>query len=242
MPLLDHFHPPLSETRHWESFHARWASAIADALNESLLPAGYYAEEQVHVGGRVEIDVATFERDAQTRNSSPPGGTATMAVQVWTPPAPELVMPAVFPDSIEVLVFNGESGPTLVAAVELISPANKDRPETRRAFAAKCASYLQMGVGLVIVDTVTSRQGNLHNELVRLMETGEQFAVTETPLYGTAYRPVRGPSTENIEVWMKPLSIGRPLPTLPLAIDNGVVLPLDLESTYTDARARRRMQ
>lgn len=44
MPLLDHFHPPLSDTRHWGSFHARWAAAIADELNERLLPAGYYAD------------------------------------------------------------------------------------------------------------------------------------------------------------------------------------------------------
>jgi hypothetical protein len=68
MPLLDHFHPPLSETRHWESFHARWAAAIADELNDKLLPAGYYAEEQVHFGGRVEIDVATFDREFSSNN------------------------------------------------------------------------------------------------------------------------------------------------------------------------------
>jgi len=34
MQLLDHFHPPLSMVRHWESFHARWAAAIADVLND----------------------------------------------------------------------------------------------------------------------------------------------------------------------------------------------------------------
>jgi len=45
MPLLDHFHPPLAPRRHWESFHVNWAGAIADALNESLLPEGYFAEE-----------------------------------------------------------------------------------------------------------------------------------------------------------------------------------------------------
>jgi hypothetical protein len=38
MPLLDHFHPPRSERRHWEAFHARWASAIADDLNDNVLP------------------------------------------------------------------------------------------------------------------------------------------------------------------------------------------------------------
>ena len=58
--FLDHFHPPLSTVRHWESFHARWASAIADVLNDALLPTEYFAEVQVHVGSRVEVDVGTF--------------------------------------------------------------------------------------------------------------------------------------------------------------------------------------
>ena len=60
MPLLDHFHPPLFPRRHWESFHVNWAGAIADSLNEFLLPDGYFAEEHAHAGARVEIDVATF--------------------------------------------------------------------------------------------------------------------------------------------------------------------------------------
>ena len=47
MPLLDHFHPPLSLERHWESFHAAWAGSLADALNRRL-PGGYFAEEQAH--------------------------------------------------------------------------------------------------------------------------------------------------------------------------------------------------
>ena len=50
-----------------------------------------------------------------------------------------------------------EGGARLVAAIELVSPANKDRAAHRRAFAT-CASHLCQGVGLVIVDIVTSWQ------------------------------------------------------------------------------------
>lgn len=50
MPLLDHFHAPLAPQRHWESFHVNWAGAIADSLNEHLLPEGYFAEEHAHLG------------------------------------------------------------------------------------------------------------------------------------------------------------------------------------------------
>ena len=43
MHLRDHFRPPLSERRHWHSFHSAWATFLASALNDKL-PAGYFAE------------------------------------------------------------------------------------------------------------------------------------------------------------------------------------------------------
>ncbi len=60
MPLLDHFHPPLSAERRWESFHSSWATKLADALTERWLPPSYIAEEHAHLGPSVEIDVAPF--------------------------------------------------------------------------------------------------------------------------------------------------------------------------------------
>ena len=30
MPLLDHFHPPVSERRSWEGFHSLWVAALVD--------------------------------------------------------------------------------------------------------------------------------------------------------------------------------------------------------------------
>jgi hypothetical protein len=241
MPLLDHFHPPLSAYRHWEAFHARWAGSISDSLNNDLLPAGYFAEAQVHVGSRVEIDVASFDANGSERAGALRGGTAILPAQVWAPPAPAQVMPAIFPDSLEVLLFNSEAGPTLVAAVELVSPGNKDRAETRRAFATKCASYLQQGVGLMIVDVVTNRQANLHNELVHLLEKSDQFLLPPELLYATAYRPVRRPANDQIEIWTATLAVGQSLAVLPLALDKGICVPLDLEATYTEACQRSRL-
>jgi hypothetical protein len=64
MPLLDYFHPPLSNERRWESFHSSWATRIAADLTERWLPPNYIAEEHVHLGPSVEIDVATFVCDS----------------------------------------------------------------------------------------------------------------------------------------------------------------------------------
>ena len=36
MPLLDHFHPPVSERRSWEGFHGLWAAALVEKLNREL--------------------------------------------------------------------------------------------------------------------------------------------------------------------------------------------------------------
>jgi hypothetical protein len=244
MPLRDHFHPPLSELRHWESFHSRWASAIADYLDAEVLPEGYFAEVQVHVGNRVEVDIAAFEDQTASVStlvdSSEPIQAGTKA-SVWAPPVPTMKWPAQFPDRVEVLVFQAEAGPTLVSAVELVSPRNKDRPQSRRDFAVKCASALKQGVGLVIVDIVTSRRANLHNDLASLLDMPAESHLDDSPQYAASYQPVQSEAGAEIHIWHETLSLGRPLPELPLPLDKGQSVPLDLEGTYEQTCLRMRL-
>jgi hypothetical protein len=241
MPLLDHFHPPLSEERHAEGFHSKWANSLVDHLNESWLPAGYFAEPQVHYGPRVEIDAATFqEPTAATVGST--SGTATLPARVWTPAAPTLVMPATFPDTLEVQIISREAGPVLVAAIELVSPVNKDREQHRRAFLLKCASYLCQGISVLMVDIVTSRHANLHNELVGLLPESDAFVLPSPSfLYAVAYRPIQRGETAQTEVWLAPLAVGHPLPVMPLGLNSEVCLPIDLELTYREACRKLRL-
>ncbi|HEY7314656.1 MAG TPA: DUF4058 family protein [Gemmataceae bacterium] len=241
MPLLDHFHPPLRERRPWESFRTTWASALADALNQGVLPPGYIALEQVHPGAALEIDVATFT-DPATPTAKGTGGTATVPRTIWTPATAPLVLPASFPPSATVEILSTEGGRTLVAAMELVSPGNKDRAVKRRLFAAKCATYLSRGVGLVILDVVTSRQGNLHNELADLLALDAAFRMPAAQsLYAVAYRPLRTADTEKIETWPTQLAIGQPLPTVPLSLGAEWCVPVELEESYREACRRRRV-
>src|SRR5436853_6116952 len=101
MPLLDHFHPPVSERRSWEGFHGRWAAWLVEKLNRDVLADEYFADMQVHIGSQVEVDIATL-KDANTAGqSADAGGTATLTA-AWAPPKTSLVIPAVFPDDIEI--------------------------------------------------------------------------------------------------------------------------------------------
>jgi hypothetical protein len=151
-------------------------------------------------------------------------------------------MPAVFPDTFEIRVFNTTSGLTLVAVIELVSPGNKDRPAERRAFTAKCASYLAQGVSLIVVDVVTNRRAHLHNELMHFMQADDDLHLDEeVNLSAVAYRPVTRGEHQEIELWMRPLALGDPLPTLPLRLTSDLFVPVDFETAYQEACRRRRL-
>jgi hypothetical protein len=241
MPLLDHFHPPLSVERRWESFHSSWATRIADALTERWLPPQYIAEEHAHFGPSVEIDVATFARDETASPDEEGGAVAAVGSRVWSLPAADAVLPAVFPETFEVRVLSTDAGPQLVAAIELVSPGNKDRDTERRAFATKVASYLYQGISVIIVDIVTNRRANLHNEILRVMASadGPQMPA-ESTLYAVAYRPLRRKADE-IDIWRTPLALGGTLPTLPLGLRADLAIPVDFEATYVEACTRKRL-
>jgi hypothetical protein len=101
---------------------------------------------------------------------------------------------------------------------------------------------LQRGIGLIVVDIVTSRHANLHDELMALMGHGEKFSFPEpTPLYATAYRPAHRTERNEIDLWRQPLALGQPLPALPLAIKGLGCLETNLEKSYTEARQRGRI-
>jgi hypothetical protein len=241
MPLLDHFHPPLYPHRAWESFHSRWANSIADAL-QLVLPERYFAEVQIHLGSRVEADVAEFEGPAGKEAVAGNGPAAGVAVQPWAPPAATMILPAEFPDDLEVHVRDQRDDARLVAVVELVSPRNKDRADSRRAFAAKCAAYLQRGVGVLVLDIVTGRNANLHNELLGLLNLGGPFEFpADAGLYAVSYYPVRRAEVNQIDTWPVALAVGGVLPVVPMGLRGFRAVPLDLEATYTDARERSRL-
>ena len=233
MPLLDHFHPPLHGLRRWEGFHHSWAALIAQQLNLETLPPGYFAESEISLGPTLEIDVATTELTNETTDAS----SVRVGTAVWAPPRPRFAARVDFAhlDSCEIKVFQDLGGAELRAAIELVSPANKDRDGSRRTFAAKCAGYLQHGIHLVIVDVVTARSANLHRELADVLEIKGRPARWEssTGLYAVAYRAVTVQKRPRVEVWPEELALGRLLPTMPLWLALDLCLPLGLEASYT---------
>jgi len=232
MPLQDHFHGPNVEELPWESVNTLWVAAVVAHLNQVLPQDRFRAFAKRHLGPQVEADVAEFESLHPPAQAN--GAVATLP-QTYSPPAVHTI-PAVFPDILEVRVADSNDRRRLVAVIEFVSPGNKKEADERTSFVAKCCTYLRQGIGLVVVDVVTSRTANLHNELMRLMGVqGSPLFPEPTPIYAVSYRPVHSPPQNTIDLWPETFEVGRALPTVPLPLMGAGLLPLDLEATYETA-------
>ena len=238
MPLRDHFRPPVSKRSSWEGFHAGWPMVVVQQLR-SKLPEGFIAEPRAHLGSAYEVDIGTFDPkeswSSSYGDSSTEGGLATA---VWAPAEPTLALDTEPLDSAEyeVLVFDLNRERTLVAAIEFVSPANKDRLEHRNAFVAKCAALLHNEIAVVIVDLVTIRQFNLYIELLNFLgytEAAER--VPDEAIYAVALRSVPKGRRAKFQAWNKPVNVGAILPTLPLWLTETLAVPVDFEASYEAA-------
>jgi hypothetical protein len=237
MPLRDHFRPPLDQKRSWDELHGAWPTVIVMSLNKRL-PPRYVAGPRIHLGTLFEIDVASYEEEEAAPLTSSAGvEDGGVATAVWAPPQPTLAVATDLPDQdeYEVRVYDTRHGRRLVAAVEIVSPSNKDRPENRRLFIAKCAALLREQVSVSIVDVVTTRQFNLYGDLVEWVgHNGPSTTPEPLSIYAAACRWRRVGDIARLETWAHPLEVGQPLPTLPLWLADDLSVPLELEASYEE--------
>jgi hypothetical protein len=235
MPLRDHFRPPLDDIASWEELHGAWPTVIVMALNRKL-PPRYVAAPRVHLGAYMEIDVSAHGKD-KPATFAPTTGGGGVATATWAPPRPTFDVVTDLPDqdTYEVRVYDVKRHRRLVAAVEIVSPANKDRPESRRAFVTKCAALLQERVSVAIVDLVTIRPFNLYSDLLEWVGQSDPALAPEPPtLYAAACRWTHPDDSWRFQTWNHALALGQPLPTLPPWLADDFAVPLELEESYEE--------
>jgi Protein of unknown function (DUF4058) len=231
MPLRDHFRPPLDELTSWEGFHGGWPMMIVQSLQRRL-PTRYVAAPRVHLGSMIEIDIAAYDQEDP---SEPMRDVGDGDLAVIAPPTLTVATDLPEQDDYEVLVHDMKRGRRLVAAIEIVSPDNKDRPEHRRVFVAKCAALLRQGVSVAIVDLVTTRNFNLYADLLALIGVEDPMLGAEPPsIYASACRWRVPKKSAILEAWSYKLEIGLPLPTLPIWLSDDFRVPLELEPCYEE--------
>jgi hypothetical protein len=227
MPLHD-----WSELTNWETVHAGWIVELHRWLKPRL-PAGFrstLATVPALVVAPVPVhpDLSVHQQLAPAEPAVPSSGDLLDI-------APdEKVTLAVAEAERAVHVYFGGN---LVAVLELISPAKKDRPDKRRRATDRYVGYLLNGIQLLLVDVHPRPQGfSFADDLAAALQ------YTTPPLpppFAISYRVGSLDRQEglDLEVWRRPLSVGQPLLTVPLALTHELAVRVELEPTYQRAAA-----
>jgi hypothetical protein len=189
MPLRDHFRSPLDDKQSWDGIHAMWPAVMVQQLIK-VLPERYFALPGVYLGSLYEVDVGTFG-DPDSENIELESAAGGLAVATYAPPKPTLTFEPELPnqDVYEVRIYDSHRNRKLVAAIEIISPSNKDRPDRRADFMTKAASLLKNGICVSIIDIVSTMDFNLYAELMDYVHCADPgLGDDPSPMYAVTLR------------------------------------------------------
>jgi hypothetical protein len=226
MPLHD-----WSDRAGWEEVHHLW---IADLLRwvRPRLPQGFHA----HLGTAPALSVGApgsrpdFHVRTRPDEGAEPGASAAWPGEGEEPDV-EVAVATIDP-SIALMV---ERDGRLVAAVELVSPRNKDRPTARDTYLTRYLGYLLNGVNLVLVDVHARPIGFSFADRL-----AEALSVEQPPCpapVAVSYRVGEPAATGGrlLAIWRRPMVVGEEIPAIPLPLTVEVSIALDLERTYARA-------
>lgn len=223
------------QTSGWEGVQLLWMAELLRHL-KGQLPAGYRA--YLGSGPAVAIGAPTTRPDVAVRAHAP-----------VEEPGPETRFPtgglSNEPD-IEIAVASLDPAPSLfverndrlIAAVELVSPRNKDRPVARTTYLGRYVGYLIEGVNLLLVDLHPRPAGfSFADRIAEELDIANQPAMS--PPMAVSYRVGEPAATGGrlLALWRRPLVVGQRLADLPLPLDVDTAVTVELESTYMRAAA-----
>jgi Protein of unknown function (DUF4058) len=221
----------------WEGMCHIWLTELARWVKPRL-PEGYRA----FIGSppTIAVSMSLEKSDVAVRQWQPqqPQLQATLPVS-----RPEANGESLEPDEELTIASLEQTAPALhieshgrlIAAVELISPRNKDRPTSRATYLARYAGYLLEGVHLLLVDVHRRPLGFSFADEMAL-----ELQMTQPPLpapFAVSYRVGEPAATGGrlLAVWRRALTVGEPLPKLPLPLSVERSVIVDLETTYQSA-------
>jgi hypothetical protein len=231
MPLHD-----WTDERGWDSVHPFWLAYLVEWI-QPRLPEGYKA----FLGGVPALTVATTngKPDVGVRHwePRPPAEAVATDTVVLEPDLEASVSVRLDPQPAVHVDFHGQ----LIAAIEVVSPRNKDRVGAKETYTNRYLGYLRLGVHLLLVDVLPRPKGFSFADAIT-----SSLGLDLPPLlppFAAAYRvgevvPVGADMGSLVGLWRRSLGVGQPLPPLPLPLSVQHAVLVDLEETYQRAAKR----
>ncbi len=219
----------------FHAFHTGWITHLSETMNAGLLPAGYYAMPEQHLGRSIG-DVLTLHAGDLSSDAEPSGSQGGLAVATAPPQIQQrLVASASAASRRRTLVVRHVTGHRIVALVEIVSPANKDRRSHVDDLAIKIASSVGAGVNVLLVDLLPPSAhdpSGLHGAVWQLLDPDSNRYVPPSDRLLTLAAYVAGAETE---AYLQPVGVGSTLPDMPLFLRTDRYVNLPLEKTYDAA-------
>jgi hypothetical protein len=224
----------------FHAFHTLWIAELQNELNRGRLPDGYYALAEQHAG-RYVADILTLHASPDTNEElplpAPPvletGGTAVAEA----PPKVRLTesLESELVELQRTLTIRHISTHRVIALLEIVSPANKDRSEHVEEFVIKTITALERGVHVLVVDLFPPGVYDLngiHGEIrQRLVPLDDPFELSrDEPQTLVSY--VAGSPTR---IYLNQMSVGDAIPETPLFLNRERYINAPLEATYNAA-------
>jgi hypothetical protein len=209
----------------WEGMHHLWITELLRWVKPRL-PDGFRA--YIGLAPLLAVGVRSWSLASEPTASGPAIGEADAAP---TEPDEEVAVATLDPETAVYVERQGR----LIAAVEVISPRNKDRPIARSAYLARYLGYLLDGAHLVLIDVHRRPLGFSFADQIAVELQLEQPSVP--PPMAVSYRVGEPAATGGrlLAIWRRPLTAGAALPTIPLPLTPEQAVALDLDYTYTQA-------
>jgi hypothetical protein len=230
MPLHD-----WSKFNGWSGMHLLWMNQLIDDIQPKL-PAGFRA--YLGTSPIVSVEDPEGEPDVSVHRTDPEQIGEPSSGDGADPfqPDREVVLATLERPEVCLLV---EYGGRLIAAVELVSPGNRDGDKRRKKAVGRYLGYLSHRVHLLLVDVHPRQQ---RPSLADLIAAGLELP-DEPPLPSPSAVSYRVGDYERGEgswfaIRRRPLVVGQPLPDMPLALNHHLAVKLDLDGTYSRAARR----
>lgn len=122
----------------------------------------------------------------------------------------------------------------VVTLVVLADPTDKANERKRKKFISLNRGWIEVGAGVIVVDIVTRPVADLHADIHRRLQP--EATIPKSAIYSASYHHVgKRFHDPDFEIWHVALTIGSLLPTMPLYLNDGPLMPVDLQTTYEQA-------
>ncbi|HEV3257295.1 MAG TPA: DUF4058 family protein [Gemmataceae bacterium] len=218
----------------FHDFHNAWLLELATVFNGGLLPSAYYALSEQHAEKYVADMLALHAStpDEALPPGPPDGGGLTLAA---APPKVrrKLTSTGSLRRLRRTLAIRHVSGHRLIALIEMVSPANKDRAEHVQEFVGKGVAALEQGIHLLLVDQFPPGrydQAGIHGAVWEYFDNQPYDSPAGEPFTLASYAAGSAP-----EVYLEHLAVGNALPEMPLLLSWDRYIHVPLETTYQAA-------